>query len=537
MVTPLSLQNVSFILNNGHTLFQNITAQFHQSISGLVGANGVGKSVLAKLLAKQLTPSTGFITSPTITAYIPQQWSGSANDSIATVLKLAKPLEAMNRIANGSCELSDFELAEPYWDWQTRLTDALNTVGFPVELDLSRTISSFSGGEQFRLMWAAALLQNPDAYIFDEPTNHLDSEGKACLTHWLTNRTQPIILVTHDRYLLQQVNAIFELTPNQIYHHPGDYEQYYRAQLERWNQQEKNVLTARKQKRQRAIKAQESFEKQQQRVAKGKAKAKRENWSVLEKNAAKEAGENTQHNETKLRENRESAAQKNTQLAESNREWFEPIGFELPGSEITNKRTILTAEDYITGYDTPLHQPLTLELHGAFKLHIVGSNGTGKSALLKTFMQEQPPWQGLTKIHVPCAYLGQHFYEFDDAKTAVENFLHHQPLMTEKEGRDRLAWLRLRNTKADVLFANLSGGEQLKVVLASKLLGAITPQLLLLDEPTNHLDLDSIIALDNALSAFKGALIIVSHDQYFVSQQQITHRLTLDNKQYKLDLL
>jgi ATPase subunit of ABC transporter with duplicated ATPase domains len=126
------------------------------------------------------------------------------------------------------------------------------------------------------------------------------------------------------------------------------------------------------------------------------------------------------------------------------------------------------------------------------------------------------------------AYLDQHFFGFQAQQSALENLLALQPELNEKEGRDRLAWLRLRNTKADVPFGALSGGEQLKVVLASKLLGKVTPQLLLLDEPTNHLDLDSTIALENALAQFQGAIILVSHDDYFVQQQRITHRLDLD---------
>ena len=537
MAMPLSLQNVAFVLNNGQTLFQNITAHFNQSICGLVGANGVGKSVLARVLAKQLMPSTGTVTAPALTAYIPQQWSGSKQDSVATVLQIAEPIAAIARIEQGSFLAKDFELAEPFWDWPVQVNQAMNCVGFDIPIDINRPISSFSGGEQFRLMWASALLKNPDVFIFDEPTNHLDSEGKVRLCEWLNSSRQQVILVTHDRNLLQQVDTIYELTANQLHCHPGDYEHYFKGKLARWSQQQNEVSEARKQQKQTAVKAQQAYEKQQQRTAQGKAKAKRENWSILEKNGAKEHGERSQHNQILLRDNRKSNAQQTTALAENQREWFDPIGFELPASRLSVQKNVLSLQNFITGYTQPLHQPLNLTLQGAFKMHIAGCNGAGKSALLKTLMAHQSPWQGLSNLHVQNAYLDQHFFGFNGAQSAIENLLSHQPELTDKEGRDRLAWLRLRNSKADVPFAALSGGEQLKVVLASKLLGPVTPQLLLLDEPTNHLDLDSIIALENALAAFKGALIVVSHDQYFVNKQPLTHRLTLDGRQATLEAL
>lgn len=528
MAMPLALHNVSFTLNNGQTLFNSITAQFSHRLCGLVGINGVGKSVLAQILSGRLLPSDGQITAPAHVAYVPQQWTGQASDPVLAVLGLAAPVAAIERIEAGSVDERDFELAEAFWDWPVQLRTALNTVGFINDLDLQRPIASFSGGEQFRVMWAAALLKNPDVYVFDEPTNHLDRDGKVLLSTWLETTNKQFVLVTHDRALLQTVEAIYELTPTQIHTHPGNYDAYFQGKHARWEQQESQLNQARRQQKQTAIKAQQALEKQQQRVAQGKAKAKRENWSVLERDGAKQAAENSMRNAKILRDNRSERRLQDTQLAENQREWFDPIGFELPASKVSSAKAVLTLTNACAGYTQALHPPLTLSLNGPFRLHITGRNGAGKSALLKTILGRENLWQGEVFTHVPVAYLDQHFFGFQAQQSALENLLALQPELNEKEGRDRLAWLRLRNTKADVPFGALSGGEQLKVVLASKLLGKVTPQLLLLDEPTNHLDLDSTIALENALAQFQGAIILVSHDDYFVQQQRITHRLDLD---------
>lgn len=534
MAFHVAAHQVSFQLANGELLFQNISGSFSDRLSAIVGINGVGKSVFAQLLSHRLVTHEGQIRQSGKILYVPQNWSGSPEDSVAEVLQLAQPIAAIQYIESGNGSEEDFSLADPWWDWPSQLDNALTAVGFSSALDLHRPVSSFSGGEQMRLMWASALLQKPDILIFDEPSNHLDAQGRERFTQWLANAREQIILVSHDRALLDHVDAIYELTPNALHRHPGNFSAYMESQQQRWQKQSSDLSLARREEKQTKAKAQEALEKQQQRTAKGKATALKRNWTKLEKNAAIDAAGVTQGHQKKLRQNREQSSASNAASAAQAKEWFDPIGFELPGSYVPPSKSVLTAENLAWGFAQPLCSPLSLSLKGAFRLHIEGANGTGKSVLLKTLMGMLEPIHGEHTVHVPYAYLDQHAYTSNPTLTAIETLLAKQPKLTEKEGRGRLAWLRLRNEKANVRFGDLSGGEQLKVILAIALLGKETPQLLLLDEPTNHLDLDSIVALENALTTFEGAMIIVSHDAHFVSRFELTHRLFLPEAELEL---
>lgn len=527
MASAISLQHVSFQLRNGDQLFTNITAQFSYRLQALVGINGVGKSVLGKIICHDLIPESGSVSYSGSLAYVPQQWEGRPEDSILEVLGLADAIASIEKIQSNTPTDEDFDRAEGWWDWQTQLDTVLKTVGFTAPLNIDRSIGTFSGGEQVRILWASALLKNSDWIIFDEPTNHLDAVGRKTFLDWLSATQHQCLLITHDRALLDQVEAIFELTPTQVIKHVGDYEQFLGAKQTRWKTQQTQLSLARREQKRIANKAQEALEKQQQRAAQGKATAANRNWSKLEKDAAKEAAQNALKNQKRLRENRKQTSASVVERAEVNREWFDPIEFELNESYLPDTKKVLSLSEAQAGYDEALHLPLNLNLHGSFRLHIKGPNGSGKSALLKAIAGRETLYSGDSQVSVSHRYLDQHFNRFKASLRAVDIVLSQQPQLTNQQARDRLALLRLRNIKADVPFGQLSGGEQLKVVLVSQLLSLTPPQLLLLDEPTNHLDLDSLHALENALSVYKGAIIVVSHDDYFVKSLSITHEIEL----------
>lgn len=533
MTAFLTANNLSFRLSHGDLLFQNLSFSTRHPFTAIVGENGIGKTVLARCLSGELSVDGGSIQSQGRVHYVPQSAPLTAGLTVIQLFDLADALESAQRIAQGSTCLSDFERAQPWWERSAELAEQLRKVGLKDDLDLQRPITNCSGGEQFRLMWAAALMSKPDLFIFDEPSNHLDRDGRAHFFHWLSEEQRPLLVISHDRELLDKADAILEMTSSAMHAHPGNYQEFLINRSQRWQSQQQSLEFARKEQRRRARQAQEAFEKQQQRTARGKSKAEKTGLDKLLRDAMKQSAENSQGQQKRLRQQRKYMAESHLEQASGQQEWSDPLEFQLPDSQLSEQKKVLSLQGMISGTDHPNHGPITVEFKGAFRLRIAGANGMGKSVLMKTILGLLPPIGGSCQRHVSSMHLDQHFHHYDPEKSAIGNVLCRQPSITEQEGRERLAQVRLRNKKADIPFGQLSGGEQLKTVLATELLGAVTPQLILLDEPTNHLDLDSTLMLEQALSQYQGALIVISHDERFVETLNLTHYLTLPDSAIK----
>jgi len=530
MTKAISLSNISFTLPDGKILFSDISLNIQAgagNTSALVGPNGIGKSVLARIICSEETPSSGQVSIQGKTYYMPQQWQGSIDDTIATVLGLQPALLAMERITEGSVSTEDFELAEPWWDYLTTLESVAAIIDWPHKWELQRPIGSYSGGEQIKILWASALLYKPDILVMDEPSNHLDQVARKRLKSWLQNTDLLVLIVSHDRELLDCADLILELSMMGLFRHTGNYLTYLANRKERMVQSQHAVQNARRVLGKELGDSQKAKEKQQQRASTGKVKAAREGWSAMERNGAKDAASASLQRNRRLQDDRVNLAQSKVSQVYESLEWVDPISFELPDSILPTTRKVLTLDSIQSGFKKPLHKPVTIELFGAQRLWIKGNNGIGKSLLLKTLMGQHQAMSGRAELHVKHSFLDQHNSILDPAKTAVDNFRDNCPGMLETSYRERLAWVRLRASKGDIVTGQLSGGEQLKVAIACALLGPETPQVLLLDEPTNHLDLDSIQALENALSKFRGAIILISHDQHFVDSCQITKNISL----------
>ncbi|TXR53832.1 ATP-binding cassette domain-containing protein [Reinekea thalattae] len=527
MAAHLSAYDVSLRLNDGDYLFQQLNFTLDASLTALVGANGVGKSLLARALVGELNFTSGTVNKQGSVYYVRQSVREDEQLSIAQLFNLAEAYSAAQRVELGGTDEQDFVCAQDWWQQSAAVSEALRISGMPQPAEFNQLVTDFSGGEQFRLLWAAAVFAQPDMYIFDEPTNHLDQQGRERFMHWLASQQKPRLVISHDRDLLDAAEHILELTPQAVHRHSGGFQHYIDARNKRWQGQQSAVELSRKQQQRQAHEAQAALEKQQQRTARGKAKAQHTGMDKLLRDSLKQSAQNSQGQQKLMRQQRKQDSESQLLQTEQQREYLEPISLELPGSAIAASKQAVTFSNWVTGIQQANHKPITLSLQGAFRLRINGPNGVGKSVLLNSLIKQQGTLAGRAQVHVPAMYLAQHVHHFAADKTAIENLLIRQPKLNEQQGRERLARLRLRNKKADIAFAQLSGGEQLKAVLACELLGPVTPQLIILDEPTNHLDLDSTLALEQALSQYQGALIVVSHDERFVQTLGVTQQLTL----------
>ena len=534
-------QSPSFILHQvtcqfptGDTLFGPLSLTLEPSLCALVGRNGSGKTRLLRLLAGLDEPATGHIERFGSHAWVAQQHVISSQTTLAELLGYDAIFTARKRIDSGDYQPDDLALLDGYWDIVERLSEAfINATLPPFEPD--KPAIELSGGERIRALLCGAFTAGADFLLLDEPTNHLDRQGRAWFYDQLSRYQGGVLVASHDRELLEQVPRILELSASGLRSYGGNYADY-QAQRDAEQQAARAALehaaTERKSTRARM---QKEHDDSQRRSAKTLRTVDTLNIASFErvkyKGAAKERIGTWKKQHSEQNEALNAAVNKARERVEDDN----PVMFTLPGSQIPEGKQVLVLEDLVLQH-VPV-PPLTWRIDGPMRVALKGPNGCGKSTLLKTLLGEVAPRSGSCKVSVSCAYLDQHLSRLDLSQSVMTHLnLSHTPL---EEGvlRTRLAQLQLGADKVMLPLAALSGGERLKAALACVLWGAEATQLLLLDEPTNHLDLASVQAIEAALAGFPGALLVVSHDEAFLSGLTLTHELVWEEAGWRCDSL
>ena len=534
-------QSPSFILHQvtcqfptGDTLFGPLSLTLEPSLCALVGRNGSGKTRLLRLLAGLDEPATGHIERFGSHAWVAQQHVISSQTTLAELLGYDAIFTARKRIDSGDYQPDDLALLDGYWDIVERLSEAfINATLPPFEPD--KPAIELSGGERIRALLCGAFTAGADFLLLDEPTNHLDRQGRAWFYDQLSRYQGGVLVASHDRELLEQEPRILELSASGLRSYGGNYADY-QAQRDAEQQAARAALehAATERKRTRA-RMQKEHDDSQRRSAKTLRTVDTLNIASFErvkyKGAAKERIGTWKKQHSEQNEALNAAVNKARERVEDDN----PVMFTLPGSQIPEGKQVLVLEDLVLQH-VPV-PPLTWRIDGPMRVALKGPNGCGKSTLLKTLLGEVAPRSGSCKVSVSCAYLDQHLSRLDLSQSVMTHLnLSHTPL---EEGvlRTRLAQLQLGADKVMLPLAALSGGERLKAALACVLWGAEATQLLLLDEPTNHLDLASVQAIEAALAGFPGALLVVSHDEAFLSGLTLTHELVWEEAGWRCDSL
>ena len=534
-------QSPSFILHQvtcqfptGDTLFGPLNLTLEPSLCALVGRNGSGKTRLLRLLAGLDEPATGHIERFGSYAWVAQQHVISPQTTLAELLGYDAIFTARKRIDSGDYQPDDLELLDGHWDVAERLSEAFINAKLP-PFDPDKPAGELSGGERIRALLCGAFTAEADFMLLDEPTNHLDRQGRAWFYDQLSRFQGGVLVASHDRELLEQVPRILELSASGLRSYGGNYADYQtqrdaeqlaaRAALE-------HAATERKRTR---VRMQKEHDDSQRRSAKTLRTVDTLNIASFErvkyKGAAKERIGSWKKQHSEQNEALNAAVNKARERVEEDN----PVMFTLPGSQIPEGKQVLVLEDLVLPH-VPV-PPLNLRMDGPMRVALKGPNGCGKSTLLKTLLGESAPRSGTCKVSVSCAYLDQHLSRLDLSQSVMTHLnLSHTPL---EEGvlRTRLAQLQLGADKVMLPLAELSGGERLKAALACVLWRAEATQLLLLDEPTNHLDLASVQAIEAALAGFPGALLVVSHDEAFLSGLTLTHALVWEEAGWRCDSL
>ncbi|WP_342769817.1 ABC-F family ATP-binding cassette domain-containing protein [Parasphingopyxis lamellibrachiae] len=492
---------------------------------GLVGRNGSGKSTLLRALVGEIDPVGGKIVRSGRVAML-RQISAALPTTISSALGVESPLARLQRIEAGNPREGDLDKAD--WGLKARIETALAEGGLPA-LALDRQLGSLSGGEQTRLALAAVLLQEPDLILLDEPTNNLDGAGRETIGRLLEQWRGGVIVASHDRTLLEDMDRIVHVSPTCATIVGGGWSTFVAERDAERERTAAELESAEQAVRGAGRSAQRAREKQERRDGMGRARrAKRADPKVYldaqQQRAERTAGRGAGLSERKVGEAEDRLEQVRSRIA-----IHQPIRIDLPPTGLPSNREML-AFDAVTHdrLGDPDFSPLSFTMHGPERLAITGPNGSGKSTLLRIATGEITPAGGeARRVSGRLALLDQALTLLDGEESLLHNMRRISPGLSGQEARAALARFAFRNIWADRQAGSLSGGERIRLALAGVVTRAEPPQLLLLDEPTNHLDIESTELLEHALAGYDGAILCVSHDEAFLRAIGVERRIAL----------
>ncbi|MEU0965749.1 ABC-F family ATP-binding cassette domain-containing protein [Streptomyces sp. NPDC005917] len=524
MSASVTCTSLSFSWPDGSPVLDGLEVAVGPGRTGLVGVNGSGKSTLLKLIAGELTPSDGSVKVTGEVGYLPQNVTLETALRVDEALGIAARRAALHAIEAGDVSEAHFETVGDDWDVEERALVTLGELGLG-HIGLDRTVGEVSGGESVLLRLAALLLDRPDVLLLDEPTNNLDLYARKRLYAAVASWPGLLIVVSHDRELLDLSDQIADLRSGEITWYGGNFSAYEEALAVEQEAAERTVRVAeadvRKQKRELSD-AQLKLARRK-RYGQKMYEQKREPKIVMgaRKRAAQEsAGKHRILHEERLAEARERL----DEAVEAVRDDDE-IRVELPYTAVPPGRDVLTLRNLELAHGARVRG--VLDLRGPERIALIGRNGAGKTTLLRTIAGELEPVAGEAHAHVPLRFLPQRLDVLDGERTVAENVARFAPGATNNRIRARLARFLFRGARADQQAATLSGGERFRAALAALLLAEPAPQLLMLDEPTNNLDMASVRQLTTALESYQGALIVASHDLPFLESIGVTRWLLM----------
>ncbi|MGW0640859.1 MULTISPECIES: ABC-F family ATP-binding cassette domain-containing protein [Streptomyces] len=525
--THISCTSLSFSWPDGSEVLTDFDLAVGPGRTGLIGLNGCGKSTLLRLIAGELTPASGTVRIRGEVGHLPQSVVLETALRVDEALGIAERRAALDAVESGDVRPEHFAVIGDDWDIEERSLAALDGLGLG-HIGLDRTVGEMSGGECVLLRLAALLLDRPGVLLLDEPTNNLDAYARRRLYDAVDAWTGALLVVSHDRELLERVDRIADLREGSVTWYGGNLSAYEEALAVEQEAARRMVRAAESdvQRQKRELSAAHVTLARRKRYGQKMWDTKREPKVVM--GQRKRAAQVSAGKHRILHTERLAAAEERLDEAESAVREDEEIRIELPDTRVHPGSEVLLLRDPVPPYGPPLHGELLVR--GPERIALTGRNGAGKTALLRTIAGELKPLSGEVSPWVATRFLPQRLDVLDDESSVARNVARAAPDRTENAVRARLARFLFKGATADRPASTLSGGERFRATLAMLLLADPAPRLLLLDEPTNSLDLASVRRLTEALEAYEGALIVASHDVPFLESIGITRWLRLDGE-------
>lgn len=526
--------HLSFGWPDDTALFTDLSFTVPGGRTGLVAPNGAGKSTLLRLITGEYRPTAGTVTVDGILGYLPQTLPfstfGDTDRTVADVLGVAPVIAALTALADGDASEAVFATIGDDWDLEERLRAQLDRLGL-AGLAPDRPLGSLSGGEVVSVGLAAQLLRRPDVLLLDEPTNNLDVDARHRLYAALDDFGGTLLVVSHDRVLLDRMDRIAELHRGEIVFYGGTFTDYENTVVAAQRAAASEVRNAESMLKREKRQMQQARERAARRSGTAARNVKDAGLPKIVAGKLKRDAQESAARSDDVHAKRIDGARARLDSAERAVRDDDAIVLDLPDTDVPVGRTVLAARGIqISRGGRKVFQDngVDVDIRGPERIALTGPNGAGKSTLLRIITGDLQQEQGdVQRADGRIAYLSQRLDLLDPDRTVAESLAAFAPRLTHTRRMHLLAQFLFRGDHIHLPVGALSGGERLRATLVCVLNAEPAPQLLLLDEPTNNLDLVSVGQLESALNSYRGAFVVVSHDESFLEAIGVQRRLVL----------
>jgi ATPase subunit of ABC transporter with duplicated ATPase domains len=528
----LILQNIAYAHPNKDLLFDHINLTINkQDKIALIGNNGVGKSTLLNILSGNIQPYVGTVKADASPYYIPQLFGQFNEYTIAQAFGIADKLQALKAILQGEVTEANLTLLDDDWTIEERCQEALShwqLDGF----DITQKMGTLSGGQKTKVFLSGIIIHQPQIVLLDEPSNHLDIGSRAILYEYIRNTTNTLVVVSHDRTLLNLLHTVYELSKRGITIYGGNYDFYVAQKAIEANALQEDLKGKEKALRKAKEIERESIERQQKLDARGKKKQEKAGLPTISMNTLRNNAEkSTSRMKDVHAEKTEAIAQEVNDLRKAMPDKDKmKIGFD--DSALHRGKILITARDINFGYHDQLlwKKPLAFQVISGNRMAIKGPNGSGKTTLINMILGKLQPSSGtLYRANDTRAiYIDQDYSLIDNQLTVYEQAQQFNTgHLQEHEVKSRMTRFLFTKAYWDKPCGALSGGEKMRLILCCLTIKNQAPDIIILDEPTNNLDIQNIEILTDAVNEYSGTLLVVSHDTYFLEQVRVETEIEL----------
>ncbi len=518
----LSLNHISYIHPDKTPLFTDISFTLNSRDKiAMIGNNGSGKSTLLKIIAGELSPTAGAVSADSRPYYVPQIFGQFDHLTIAEALGIDRKLHALHQILAGNATEDYFSTLQDDWTVEERCRESLSYWDLP-DLDPGQKLSTLSGGQKTKVFLAGIAVSQARFILLDEPSNHLDLASRQLLYTYIGSAAATLLVVSHDRKLLNLLNRVAELGKNGITMYGGNYDFYSSQKSIELDALSQDVRNREKALRQAKEKEREAINRQNKLDARGKKKQEKAGVARIMMNTLKNNAENSTAKLKGVHSEKLSGIRQELQDLRASIPDIDKMKFGLESSDLHTGKLLFSASGLHFAYDghSVWNEDLNFELRSGERVWLKGPNGSGKTTLIRILLSGLQPQKGVIKTQpMRAIYIDQEYSVIDDQLNVYEQAqAFNDSALQEHEIKIRLNRFLFGQESWNKPCSALSGGEKMRLMLCCLTIGGRSPDLIVLDEPTNNLDMQNIDIMIAAVNAYRGTLVLVSHDEHFVDR-------------------